>query len=222
MMEKKEIVSAKGTKLDIEPGSRLLISTAELKEKMQSELIGLSPFEFLLIRMPLISGMYEKFHEGKNLVVRYISKGTIFAFNGSVITSVRKPTPLLFIDYPKRVEMIELRQEERNGCHIQGNCHCRIGVVETVIVDISLGGCKTAVKKNLKGIHDVKAEDLVVMNFFLNGDEEETTVSGIIKNITIEGDAMYWGVKFSEVGAEAEERINAYIDMVKVFSNPAA
>lgn len=222
MTQKTEIINSQGTKLDIEPGSRLIISTAEQKEKMQSELIGLAPFEFLLIRMPLISGLFEKFHEGKNLVVRYISNGTIFAFNAGVISSVRKPTPLLFIDYPKRLEMIELRQEKRTGCHIPSKCHCRIGVVEAVIIDISVGGCKAAVRKNTKSINEVKNEDLVVMKFFLNSDDEETTVSGVIKNQTNEGDTIYWGVKFSEISEEAGDRITNYIDIVKNYTQPSA
>jgi len=81
------------------------------------------------------------FSYGDPLLVRYLHDGVIFGFRTFVSGTVVEPLPLVFLNWPERVEAHSVRQSRRLDtfipCHLklQGTGH------DASIIDISAGGC---------------------------------------------------------------------------------
>ncbi len=103
-------------------GIPLHVETEGVSIRTKSTSIGYFSDKYLVIKYPIASvSTATMLKEGSRITVRYLDKGTVFAFQSDVIGIVSKPD-VLFISYPQRIEQHSLRSAGRVDCHLP----CRI------------------------------------------------------------------------------------------------
>ena len=138
-----------------------------------SSIVGAKMPRFLFFDPPSENQRTMIIPPGETCIVRFLQEGTMIGFRARVIRNLTEPMPMMVVDYPKEVEEIGVRQQERISCNIpavaffQGTAVTdtpagkkpgkraatdadkslaeNFAVMKTVITDLSLGGCMLAV-----------------------------------------------------------------------------
>lgn len=202
---------ASASELDVGLGTRMLLRTGGLKADIKSELIGVSRNEFLIVKAPVIPGMRTLFAGGENVVVRYLSEGTIFGFHSTMLQSQLKPVPLLFLEYPYQVEKIELRKEKRTQCALPSKVHSKDGIYPAVTVDLSIGGAKLDLTLDALDAEQLCLNEMVILEFVLFQSEKPVLLSCQIKNISAVKQRYTLGLQFDKLDEEARMELQEYI-----------
>ncbi len=128
--------------VQIDLGTPLQIQLGQLNIRKDGTLVGSRPGKYLLIRMESGTDFNRTGlnNEGTSLVVRYISRGNVYAFKSSVINTIHRPELLLAIYYPSQVEIVELRNDRRIRCFLPTQLIFDGEVLEGSLVDISRSG----------------------------------------------------------------------------------
>ena len=133
----------KGTRLAIEYGARLRLEIAGVEVPLESRMVGMEGEYLIITAPPNPQGALEhKIFEGNEMVVRYLSNGTVYSFQSKLRTSTSKPLQLLFLEYPKVVQKDELRSRRRANCMIPATFAYRGEKRDGMIIDISTTGCR--------------------------------------------------------------------------------
>ncbi len=108
-----------GKRISIELGTQLEIEIEGVPTRFKSSLVGIEHDEYLIIKEPE-AALYEilrnKLFRGNQIVVRYLCKGTLFGFRSQLVQATSTPIRLLFVEYPKTIEVYDLRSHERIDC----------------------------------------------------------------------------------------------------------
>lgn len=110
----------RGKILNIGLGTRLQVQLSGMEGQFRSNLVGMEPERYLIVQVPMMTGILNKLQEGNRATVRYLYSGYIYGFSSTVMHFSTKPAPLLFLAYPKTVEIIELRKSKRVDCFFPG------------------------------------------------------------------------------------------------------
>ena len=115
------------------------------KQRGRCQLVGAVKDRFLILSMPLIDGVPAFTIPNDPCIVRYVDQGRVVGFTSTVVKVLFDPAALVFIDYPKKPEVITLRQSQRLKTDLPAVVH-RTGqeeqIVRARIVDLSAGGCR--------------------------------------------------------------------------------
>ncbi|MDR2945784.1 MAG: flagellar brake protein [Candidatus Adiutrix sp.] len=119
-----------------------LLALETTKSKWTTVLIGSRPGRYLIVEMPKVAGAPVKLDEGTRWAANFISKGAVYSFNTEMLGYTYRLVPLLFLEYPREVEVANLRTEKRYPVNIP----ILIALTQTappqkaLVVDISEGG----------------------------------------------------------------------------------
>ncbi|GFM35947.1 pilus assembly protein PilZ [Desulfovibrio psychrotolerans] len=206
-----------GITLDVQPGTRMLLSVNGSDNRHGTELVGLNPYEYLILKMPLVPGIRSRMLPGEPLTVRFMRQGTIIGFRTHVISQITKPGALVFVEYPDVLEQFELRTHKRLKCLIPAEAHSPLGVQRGAVVDLSAGGCKMCFEvKSSDPFRRIGAGDMFVLraNLFSGGD---STLSCICRNVEMDRATMIVGASFADLEAQDTKRLQEYIETVSSF-----
>lgn len=195
-------------------GDILLVSSPEMTTNFKCKLIGLNSPEYLILSMPIVPGYKDKFRDGSELTLRFMSRGRIYGYKAYVLRQIFKPQPLVFVEYPFNVEIIDLRKEKRANCLIPTECHCRYGEIPATIMDLSSGGCKLRIYiKNHKKAAKLKKDETVIIPLEIFG--SPLAFSGKIRNTSVEGDNLYCGIEFVDIEDEDKQRVEDFLARIE-------
>lgn len=202
-----------GVRVHIDVGTRLQIQISSVKARLTSELIGLKPYEFMIIAMPLIPGILDQINENDQVIVRYERDGTIYGFEAYLIRHVVRPSPMLFITYPDVVESLELRGEKRIHSLVPCEIETKKIKKESLILDLSTGGCRISIDKGKNIKEDVfKVGDVLIINFSLPNISRDFSLIGKLRNVKSDQNKLILGLQFADMDQEARNNIQTYIE----------
>ena len=95
-----------------------LLALETTKSKWTTTFIGSRPGRYLIVEMPRVAGAPVKLDDGTRWAANFISKGAVYSFNTEVLGYTYRLVPLLFLEYPKEVEVANLRTEKRYPVNI--------------------------------------------------------------------------------------------------------
>uniref|UniRef100_B8DIU6 Type IV pilus assembly PilZ n=1 Tax=Nitratidesulfovibrio vulgaris (strain DSM 19637 / Miyazaki F) TaxID=883 RepID=B8DIU6_NITV9 len=206
-----------GQALDLPLGTRMLLNIAGTKENLSSELVGLQHFEYLILKMPLVPGIRARLLNGEMVTLRYIAGGTIFGFKSQVLNHIVKPGFLLFVDYPDAMEQVDLRQHRRVNCLLPAAVHGRHGTYKCILLDLSEGGCKVSLELQRDDpFRETAVDDMLVLQCGFFGAEApaQTTLSSLVKSISMDGNRMQLGLKFADLSTDTQLELSTYLENV--------
>jgi CheY-like chemotaxis protein len=198
----------------LEMGIRLHVKPENLAVTSKSTFIGMKPEEYLIIATPR---SFDKFLEKpaleKQIIVKYLCNGIIFAFKSKILQSLPAPFDLLFLQYPNQVEQRYIRSLKRIKCFIPAKATCNDEETIGSILDINIRGCGCLLQA-LDAYDPLtwKIDEHVSLQCRFPGIEGEIEISGLIKNIRVTSEGTVIGIAFfRKMNPEVEEIITQYI-----------
>ena len=207
----------------LEIGIRLLIDFEDLDLTLRSTLVGIEHGKYLLLKAPIPVETFEKdrIKEGE-LIIKSLYRGTIYAFRSRLIALISKPSRLMFIQYPDRIEHHELRAHKRFRCSILAQAKLNETEREGVIENISLGGCRCTIESSSWDPELTKTllHENIPFRCRFPGTTKEVRFIGQVRNSQKQADEVAVGVEFMYMDDSHETRtiINDYIRLIEYSS----
>ena len=204
----------------LEIGVRLRIDFDDVSVPFQSSLVGIEHGRYLLLKAPIpFETRDEATFTGTGMVVKTLYRGTIYAFRSRLNAMIAKPSRLMFIEYPKKIEHHELRSHRRFKCSIVAQASLNQGERGAVIENISKGGCACVIEtyKTDPDLSDSLLRNTILFRCRFPGSDGEVCFMGEVKNIKERADEISAGVEFvyPEDGQETREVIANYIQLIE-------
>lgn len=102
-------------RVDIPVGQELFVSNKKFNDpgrKHRAEILGKKAEHFLLVDHPQEEGKFLTVDKGDTCLFRFIESERVYSFEATVLHKLTEPFPVLFFDYPYRVERFEVREKE--------------------------------------------------------------------------------------------------------------
>ncbi len=184
----------------LEIGIKLLIDFDGLSVPFRSTLVGIESGKYLILEAPgSIDNADPDLLKVETLIVKSLYKGTIYAFRSRVTNIVAKPSKLIFIEYPHKIEHHELRKHTRYECNIATQTEVNKNENSGTIKNISKGGClysiDTLATKNYNSSELLN--DTIPFQCSFPGIDNEINFVGEIRNTKINLNEIGVGIQFN-------------------------
>lgn len=202
----------------IRPGAQVIISPAGFNERVRTTFTGLDKNRFFLVRLPAmaangLAGLYDFLYQGNPVTVTFLHDGDVCAFKAGVQTYTLRPHPLLFLDFPERVESHKLRKDDRIGCSLP--VHAEIGDAgrPSVLTDISRGGCRLVLEDEA-GAAPVKVGDTLTFHCPVFGENGTGKLACQVRGVQRTGRRLTVGAAFTDLPTAVRDRVDHYLRTV--------
>ena len=201
----------------MEVGTIFKIKFEGSSTQFTSELAGKEDDNYLMVKWPVSYTMAndsDLIYKDNATSVKYLHKGVEFGFQSRILEIISDPAKLIFIEYPKTVDVCVLREDRRIDCFLPASLRIADNIIMDVnITNISRSGCQVVAETSEieKNMGLIETENGIGLSFQLPGIEEEITMA--VKQRSIdkgENDASI-GIEFNNMSVEAESRLHDYL-----------
>jgi c-di-GMP-binding flagellar brake protein YcgR len=204
--------------IDIAFGNKLFIEMKTVKCSINSFFVGMIANKYIIITPPSpMQKIKHKLFKDNALIIKYLYKGTIYAFQTKIIDFVNDPVKLLVLQYPKFVQNRELRSRKRVICAIPVTAIDKKNKTDitAVIKDISTKGCCFIFNaKNYSNNFNKNQKIKLFIKF--PGIDGKKEFLGEIKNISKIQNEIDIGVKFIDITEKMKNYITQYIVSISI------
>lgn len=188
---------ARGLRVQLQFGGQLQLQLEEGGGRVKGTFLGLEGEKYLILKVPGHVQVFEQLRQGKAVIVRYVSEGCVYGFRTQVMAQITYPFPMVFLTYPRAIENVNLRKENRVECQVASELVIDDRPYHGFILDLTTQGCKFLLRPTaaVPKPH-VEAHVPVQVRTSIPGQSELRSFSGIIRNIQEEQDRLYLGVQF--------------------------
>lgn len=198
-------------------GMDMLLKVQGLKGDYKTKLVGLRPFECIIMSMPRIPGFIHTVGPEAHLQVRYMAEGTLYGFNTCVIGHITKPFPLLFAAYPQRLERYELRKDTRLECFMPSALFTPARGYDIYVLDLSKGGCRANADSGEEA-PDTAVGKTVLLRMPLCGLEQVIVAKAEVRNMHILGKILSLGLAFQCLEPCASKNLESFLEKGRLYS----
>jgi c-di-GMP-binding flagellar brake protein YcgR len=200
-------------------GTPVQIRLLGLEGRSRSILVGMEPDNYLLIRTPIVPGILNRLREGNRVTVSYLGSGRVCGFQSSLLGHVMKPVPLMFLAYPKAMEIYHLRKEQRVSCLFPANAKVVGRSYQGVILDISRGGCRFSCDTSSEmDISKIQIGEQINLILQWMGVAEDQVLAGRVRSKSQDSSKIVIGVEFDGPDSDATGKIETYVRHVAQFT----
>jgi len=193
-----ELDKIEGIYIDI--GTKVYLEIDGVNFSVTSIFIGMLRDEFMIVTLPKrYKSVKNKLFPANKMVVKYLHKGSVFAFQTSVIELITNPIRALAIEYPKVVQQRELRGTKRNTVVIPGRVEAKKTEFSVVINDISKNGCNFKYLDNKSNISSLREGDILRVYCQLPGVSDEIGAMACVRNVRREQGQLSIGAEFQDI-----------------------
>jgi hypothetical protein len=206
-------------------GMRMVI-TIEGLGTFKSTLIGMEHGQYLIIKLPMIPDIPVKYLRQNDFVVRYVHAGGVYGFRTSLVSLIKEPMRLFVLDYPNKIESLNLRKNERYECLIPAvakilQANATPFEWQGFIADISPFGCRFEymIPDGVKSAN-VTIGDIVDFSIHFPNEDAIWTLHVEVRSQNIDQKKLILGLKYKpnpdiESHRAAINEIEAYIEKLK-------
>ncbi|CAG1066672.1 Cyclic di-GMP binding protein [uncultured bacterium] len=206
--------------LPITIGTELLVEFQDFTLRTKSELVGMRHNQYLIIVMQHdMSGIRPDVLKDSEIIIRYLYRGSVYGFRTNVLNLLNSPERLLFLSYPKKIEEFRVRSSPRYECILPAVTSVEGLNGDTVVIDISLDGCRCVVKsaslEDAEAFYktmDINREAVLKVQFPGTGESYE--LSGSIRNISKDADRVAFGMLFGPLKSATKKRLEEFIALI--------
>ena len=208
-------------KLDLEQNTRVFVRLNPMSQQsqpLQGEYLGTSHYEFMILRLPTVSGLLNKLLPQTRVEIRYMQEGAVHTFTTEVISYALKPSLLLFTTYPDRMSVMDTRKHHRVMCALPILLHSPKGDGEGLICDLSLGGCRIGLElSGQSSMRELMVGDNVVVQTIFSADGLPAGAKAVVRNVEAAGTRVAAGLSFTEKNEDFLVPLTRYVKMVQVL-----
>lgn len=208
-------------KLQIDMNSRIHVRvnpTQSNTRSMPGEFLGISHYDFLIIRLPSTPGVRNQLLPRTVVEIRYLLKGAVNTFHTEIITHTVKPALLVFTTYPDRLSILEMRNHRRVSCGLNVLVNTSHGDASGIIADLSMGGCRISLDlTGQSNLRSLAVGDTIVLQVVLSSDGVLVSGTGVVKSVELSGGKLNAGISFVHSIKEFTEALARYLDMIKIL-----
>ena len=206
-------------------GMRMVI-TVEGLGTFKSTLIGMEHGQCLIMKLPMMPDIPVKFFQQNFFVVRYVHAGGAYGFRTSLVSLIKEPVCLFVLDYPNKIESLNLRKNERYDCMIPAvakilRADATLFEWRGFITDISPFGCRFEhmIPDGVKPA-DVTIGDIVDFSIHFPNEDAIWTLHAEVRSLNVDQKKLIFGLKYKpnpdiESQQAAKNEIGAYIEKLK-------
>jgi len=208
--------------LNIDIGTPMQLAFETVRYRLKSEFVGMTHHSFIIVSMPpakSIPNSSRIYSKGTETIIRFVYQGIAYGFSSTISRALYKPSKLLFLTYPKDIEIYQLRNYERVICLLPVNLE--LTTDETVaghVTDISKEGCQfSAESAAFYKKHELPSKEHEhAISLQLPGFENTITISCQVMNINQTKEQVKIGLKFVSMSDDARERLYDFLESVGV------
>jgi c-di-GMP-binding flagellar brake protein YcgR len=201
------------------PGTQVMFEVPRsLETKGQTFFRGLKEDHYIILDYPNnANGVPLVLKDQMPCVVRFLFQGKVYAFQSEIIRTIRFPYPFVFIQYPQKLDYINLRNSERYPIRIptvfskQAMEGPLEGILEGRILDLSDRGCL------LETNQAVELDALIFLAFTLPNEESIKNLAVKVRRISKKEEAYYLGLQFMISEGPDLEKINRYLSYLQLL-----
>ncbi len=200
--------------MEIELGAKLALEFSGLPERLGGVLVGLSEGAYLILYAPLSHHAKKKTGRKNVVTARYVFQGQVFGFKSQILDYIIYPAALLFLSFPEKIEVLELRREPRIPSFFPAILKAGEIPANGAVVDLSPSGCRVALN-NGDGLVDKEAfrpGERVQLEFYAVEEKNTYTLFCDVVNAFEKDGAVNVGVRFDEVHKHFRKVIKAYVE----------
>lgn len=209
----------------IQVGTKVMMELAGMKGRLQSFFVGYITKRCIITMFPIVPEMnrsllLEHLYKGNTMTVRYIHSGTVLGFTVPIMHVSFTPVPLLFLEYPERIESFNLRKDGRVSCLFPAYVVQDVqdaGVYSGALSDISKSGCSITLPMEKNRVVSVEIDDHLTLRCPLLFASEQAEIVCMVKRINKNSTKVELGLKLIEAPDELLARITSYIEQTIVF-----
>lgn len=209
----KESLMTFGRRIALDIGEKLQIEIEGISIPLESQVVGLEHEVFILIKTPRpYPTIMHKLHPNSYVIVKYMYEEKIFAFQAKIIESITKPFQLLFLEYPKVIQHLDLRDFNRIDCIIPALILVKNESKHGTIVDLSSHGCRVQIPIYPgDSIPFIGINDEVGITAKFPGVENDLQLSGNARNLRKSRHEIFLGIVFHGLSTHTQEKIGQYL-----------
>ncbi|HLC26613.1 MAG TPA: flagellar brake protein [bacterium] len=144
-------------RVDIPEGKELLVSKKfnDPGNRNKTVVLGKKIDHFLLVELPQEDGKYLAVDKGEVCLFRFMEREVIYSFEATVLNKLTEPCPILFFDYPYRLEQFQIKEKDRASTlvpvmfSLEGEEAGAAKKADGVITQLGLGSCQIVSGKKL-------------------------------------------------------------------------
>lgn len=223
-MNTSQLKRASSAALQLDWGEKVLMQFAGVPKKVTSEVVGLDKDKFILVRLPNMLGLRNVISPGGAVTVRYMhSSRVFFGFSATIAGVITNPFPLLFLNYPKMIEMLPLRKHERLDCFIKANMYYNAEDYPAAILNLSEGGCRLMLDplpadKTGQAAPDMVQGSEVLCQFKLPGEQEDIFANAVVRSRFEVNSRITLGLQFIDMDMDFHKGITSYINNLQEYA----
>jgi len=210
-----------GHRISVDIGTPVKLEVKDIELPLQSSIVGLESDRYIIIKAPEpFKRIQHKLYNGNELIVRYISNGTVYAFQTKMMETITSPLPLLFINYPQIIQHHELRHQKRVNCQIPTRIQAHEQENIGCIVDMAASGCRCVIqtKKNTPIIR-FDLEDHLTLRCIFPGSKELISLPGVVKNVKRTTQEYDLGISFGDdISMENQKLLAWYVATLERYN----
>ncbi len=205
--------------LDITLGARVVLQMVGVGKKFATEFVGMERGKFILLRLPPQQGLRQVLTVDESVTIRYMhDQSLLYGFSASVAAVITSPAPLLFLSYPKTVEVLSLRRHQRVNCLVPIVTYFEGEEYRGQLLNISNSGCMFLMDNAEEApAPPYVMKDEIFCQFRLPGADNDLYARGLVKNVGEFKGKQSFGLEFLDVDQEIEQTIIAYIHNVQEY-----
>ena len=184
-----------GESLMLDAGARVLLEPVGSGRKFWAEFIGMKRGRFIILQPPMSLEMRDLLRPDDEVTVRFAHKAyQVCGFKAWITRFLLQPAHLVFISYPPSYETLSMRRHARCASVLPVVMRCARGEVNGVIVNLSGGGCRVALKlvQDATAVVPEKDEE-VFLSFAITGDLQEVHAKGVVRSKVLEKNRLSVG-----------------------------
>lgn len=209
----KRVERLPGSKLTLEPGTRISLKFQCSDHKYDALLVGIRLYDYLVVEQRLSQALYQSLQDNPLVIAQHAGSGMVQGFRSAVIARTSKPAPILFLSYPETIERIVLRSDERVQVSVPGMLHGEHGDHEVMVTDLTSSGCRLSTKVDLKSpLRDLHVGERMLVHCHL-GPGQEFTAPFILRRIEEKKGLLYLGGQFVDLQPDMTEVLDNFVRM---------
>ena len=219
MSSQGQVQILRGEDLNIPLGAKVLIEPRQMTGRFWCQFVGMIPHGYIILRLPQKDVLLrEALAQEQDVTVRYLTGSKVCGFASTTSAVIVRPATLVFLRYPKTIQVLNLRRHERANCLLPIIAYHDGNESHGLIINMSESGCKVMLEdgshKTTPGIK--KMQELFCQFRFLDM-SEDIYVKSEVKNIKEAEKGVSLGIEFKELSAEVHQKIARYVEKIRQY-----